>query len=73
VVRAFVSKYFINLLTFFQIILLNRLRNDAGYDCLLCVDGTDFKIGGFNKCNFSPKFRASGLRWEVAICIMTYD
>ena len=51
----------------------NRFRDDSGYDCLLYVDGVDFKISGFNKCNFTPKFRASGLRWEVATSIKKGD
>ncbi|GKZ00550.1 hypothetical protein MPSEU_001007400 [Mayamaea pseudoterrestris] len=52
----------------------NRLQNDIGNDCLVSVDGTDFRIQQFQpfwKGWYSHKFNGPGLRWEVALCIRT--
>lgn len=52
----------------------NRLVDDQGYDCLVSVDCTDCKverIAGAEKAFQSYKFRGPGLRYEIAICIMT--
>ncbi len=54
--------------------MINRFIRQNGSACLLSVDGTDFRIyepvpfwGGWR----SFKFRAAGLRYEIAICIQT--
>jgi len=47
---------------------------DVGNDCLLSVDGTDFRIAlGYSKPFWSFKFKKSGLRYEVGLCILTGD
>jgi hypothetical protein len=47
---------------------------DVGNDCLLSVDGTDFRIAlGYSKPFWSYKFKKSGLRYEVGLCILTGD
>ena len=47
---------------------------DVGRDCLLSVDGTDFRIAmGYRKPFWSYKFKKSGLRYEVGLCILTGD
>ena len=47
---------------------------DIGRDCLLLVDGTDFRIAmGYRKPFWSHKFKKSGLRYEVGLCILTGD
>ena len=57
-----------------QICFENRKMGDVGNDCLLSVDGTDFRIAmGYNKAFWSYKFKKSGLRYEVALCIKTGD
>jgi len=40
---------------------------------LVSVDGTDFRIAELGKNFYSYKFKKSGLRYEVAICILTGD
>lgn len=52
--------------------------NDRGNDCLVSVDCADFRClgqtlpnGRTNKAFYSFKFKAPGLRYEVAICILT--
>ena len=57
-----------------QIKFENRKRGDIGNDCLLSVDGTDFRIAmGYVKSFWSYKFKKSGLRYEVGLCIRTGD
>ena len=54
--------------------LEDRFEGDNGSDCLMSVDGTDFKIQQptpFDKKWFSHKFKSSGLRYEIALCIQT--
>ena len=47
---------------------------DVGNDCLLSVDGTDFRNKiGYSKPFRSYKFKKSGLRYEVGLCIKTGD
>ena len=47
---------------------------DVGNDCLLSVDGTDFRIAkSYEKPFYSFKFKKSGFRYEVALCIKTGD
>jgi hypothetical protein len=71
---------FINCLLLLQILWANRFRNDRRNDCLVSVDGTDCprkKIrlpnGKMDTRYWSFKFRDAGLRYEVAICILTSD
>jgi hypothetical protein len=56
-----------------QIIWDNRFRKDGRNDCLTSVDGTDFRIAEQGKDFYSHKFKKSGLRYEVGICIATGD
>ena len=60
-----------------QIVWENRFKGDKGNDCLVSVDGTDFQIkqqvGILGKKFHSFKFKKSGLRYEVCICILTGD
>ena len=44
---------------------------DEGNDCLLSVDGTDFLSPQYGKKWYFHKFKHSGLRYEVALCIKT--
>ena len=46
---------------------------DKGNDCLMSVDGTDFRIAEHGKKFYSFKFKKSALRYEVALCILTGD
>ena len=62
---------FLFLKFFLQIKFSNRYAEDEGNDCLVSVDGTDFCIPELGKIFYSFKFRKSGLRYEVAICIKT--
>lgn len=56
-----------------QITFQNRLKGDKGNDCLLSVDGTDCRIPEHG-CKFhSHKFKKSGLRHEVGLCVVTGD
>lgn len=56
-----------------KIIWDNRFKGDAGNDCIVSVDGTDFRIAEHGKRFYSHKFKKSGLRYEVAICIKSGD
>ena len=56
-----------------QIIFENRFKRDVGNDCLMSVDGTDFRIPEHGRKFFSFKFKKSGLRYEVGLCILTGD
>lgn len=42
-------------------------------DCLVTVDGTDFRIAENGRTFYSHKFKKSGLRYEVAISIISGD
>ena len=56
-----------------QIIFENRFKTDIGNDCLMSVDGTDFRVPEHGRRFFSYKFKKSGLRYEVGLCIRTGD
>ena len=65
---------------FLKILWENCFRNDAGNDCLISVDGVDFRILGRKLKNGKPdpeycscKFKAAGLRCEIGLCIRTSD
>ena len=52
----------------------NRLVNDNGSRCKVCIDGTDFRIQEptpFSPRWFTKKFKSAGLRYEVGSCIQT--
>ena len=58
----------------------NRKRGDVRNDCLVSVDGVDFEIEEpypyerqWSKRWFSTKFKGPGLRYEVALAILTGD
>ncbi len=45
-----------------------------GNDCLLSVDGTDFRVAkSYEKPFYSYKFKKSGFRYKIALCIKTGD
>ena len=47
---------------------------DVRNDCHLLVDGTDFCLAmGWSKAFYSFKFKRSGYRYEVGLCIKTGD
>ena len=47
-----------------------RFEKDKGNDCLITVDGTDFRIFEQGPTFYSHKFKGSGLRYEVGVCIL---
>ena len=49
----------------------DRKKGDVGNDCLVSLDGTDFRIQHAGRKFYSYKFKTSGLRYEVALCILT--
>ena len=57
-----------------QIQFDNRKEGDVGNDCLLLVDGTDFRIAlGYSMHFWSYKFKKSGLWYYVGLCIVSGD
>jgi hypothetical protein len=59
-----------------QIVWDNRYIDDNGSECLVSVDGTDYRIPEpipFDPKWFSHKFNGPGLRYEVGLCIQTGD
>jgi hypothetical protein len=66
-----------NTLTFFflhKIWFENRKRGDVGNNCLLSVDGTDFRVAkSYKKPFYSYKFKKLGFCYKVALCIKTRD
>jgi hypothetical protein len=57
-----------------KILFENRKSGDVGNDCLLSVDGTDFRVAkSYERPYYSYKFKKSGLRYKVALCIKTGD
>ena len=65
---------YLNCFISLQILWDNRKQGDKGNDCLVSVDCTDCKIG-LQKANIlsfnTHKFPGSGLRYEIAVCILT--
>ena len=58
----------------------NRKRGDVGNDCLVSVDGVDFEIyepypyeRNWSRRWYSKKFNGPGIRYEVALAILTGD
>ena len=56
-----------------QVVWSDRFKQDRQADCLVSVDGTDFRIAQHGRKFYSHKFKKSGLRYEVAVCIQTGD
>ena len=61
-----------------QILLSSRYEEDKGCDCLLSVDCVDFEIEEpypydrhWSRRWYSYKYKGPGLRYEVALCILT--
>lgn len=54
-----------------HILFENKYKNDNGSDFILSVHGTDFRISQHGRLYFTPKFTASGLRYEIVILIQT--
>jgi len=46
---------------------------DKGNDCLITNDGTDFRVAEHGKIWYSFKYKKSGVRYEVGLCILTGD
>ena len=44
---------------------------DKGNDCLITNDGTDFRVAEHGKIWYSFKYKKSGVRYEVGLCILT--
>ena len=58
----------------YQINFEDRKKGDTLNDCMLSVDGTDFRLAmGYSKPFYSHKFKKSGVRYEVGLCIKTGD
>lgn len=50
----------------------NRFVGDTFNDCLMSVDGVDFDVAkSYDKDWWSYKFKHSGLRYEIGLCIKT--
>jgi len=57
-----------------QIVWENRFKLDKGNDCLVSVDGTDFRMPNHGRKFSSHKCKMkSALRYEVGLCILTGD
>jgi hypothetical protein len=59
-----------------QIVWENRFKHSTTNNCLVSVDGTDCQTQEpkpFLPDNYSHKFNGPGLRYEVALCILTGD
>jgi hypothetical protein len=61
------------LLLSFQIIFEDRFKGDKGNDCLMTVDCTDFRVAEQGKKFYSFKYKKSGVRYEICLCILTGD
>ena len=49
------------------------MKGDKGNDCLIFVDGTDFRIFEYGRKFFSHKNKKSALRYEIGLNIITGD
>lgn len=47
--------------------------DDVGNKCKITVDGVDCLVEGTSKLFYSHKFKKSGLRYELGVCIRTGD
>ena len=58
-----------------QILWKNRHRGDVGKRCKISVDGTDFRLQQQypRRRHYTHKFKTSGYRYEVAVCIQSGD
>ena len=72
VVFDFIEWTITHLSFWLQIQFENRKKGGVGNDCLLLVDGTDFRVAmGYLKPFWSYKFKKSGLHYVVGLCILT--
>ncbi len=72
VVFDFIEWTITHLSFWLQIQFKSRKKGDVRNGCLLLVDGTNFRVGmGYSKPFWSYKFKKSGLRYEVGLCILT--
>lgn len=58
----------------YKISFQNRFERSNGSECLITVDGTDFRIQEpqpFSTDWYGHKFNGPGLRYEVGVCIQT--
>ena len=66
------TTYNCHCLPFSQIDWDSQFVGDIGNDCLVSVDGTDFRVQSeYGRAFFSHKFKGSALRYEVGVCILT--
>ncbi len=57
-----------------QILFEHRKVEDVRNDCLLSVNGTDFRVAkSYEKPYYSYKFKKWGFHYKVALCIKTGD
>lgn len=57
-----------------QIKLSSRFSGLSFHGCFISVDGTDMKIkepSPFSSCWYSHKFKSSGLRYEIGVCLFS--
>ncbi|KAL7526661.1 hypothetical protein ACHAWF_007363 [Thalassiosira exigua] len=59
--------------TVIHILFEYRKKGDIGNDCLLSVDGTDYRLPWLNTNFWTYKFKSCGLRYEVGIGIIGGD
>ena len=46
---------------------------DKGNDCLISMDGTDFQVPENGRSFYSHKFKKSGVRYKLGVCILIGD
>ncbi len=63
----------IHFLALSQILFKNRFKDDNGSNCLLSVDGVDFKVPNHGRAYYSHKFKGSGLYYKVGLSIQKGD
>ena len=65
--------YLYLLITIFysQIFGENRLVNDKANDYTIRLDGADFRVPEYGGNFYSHKYKKSGFRYEVGLCIKT--
>ena len=49
----------------------DRKKEDKGNDCLISINGTDFRVAESGRAFYSFKFKKSALRYEIGLCILT--
>ena len=56
---------------FFLDYLEKQIKKDKGNDCLISDDGTDFRVAEMGRRWYSFKYKKSGVRYKVGLCILT--